>query len=209
MRITPLDIRKQPFPRVFRGCDSHAVYSFLELVAGEYEVLIRQNNEFATQIKCLEEQLGKYTGIERVLNETLMSAQRSSDEARVNAQKEAELIIKDAQIRADRYESEARQRVNSLSSEIISIRNQRDSFLARFKAMLSTQLNLLEVISGDLRNDDQGEQETAAPESPRSRQQAPPAPSFPPPQRGAPPRNPFPPSDDKPLGGVPPQPIIV
>jgi len=211
MRITPLDIRKQPFPRVFRGCDSHAVYSFLELVAGEYEVLIRQNNEFATQIKCLEEQLGKYTGIERVLNETLMSAQRSSDEARVNAQKEAELIIKDAQIRADRYEGEARQRVNSLESEIISIRNQRDSFLARFKAMLSTQLNLLEVISGDLRNDDQGEQETAAPESPRSRQQAqlPPAPSFPPPQRGAPLRNPFPPNDDKPLGGVPPQPIIV
>jgi cell division initiation protein len=211
MRITPLDIRKQPFPRVFRGCDSHAVYSFLELVAGEYEVLIRQNNEFATQIKCLEEQLGKYTGIERVLNETLMSAQRSSDEARVNAQKEAELIIKDAQIRADRYEGEARQRVNALESEIISIRNQRDSFLARFQAMLSTQLNLLEVISGDLRSDDLSEQEAAAPEQPRARQQTqlPPAPSFPPPQRGAPPRNPFQPNDDKPLGGVPPQPIIV
>jgi len=187
MRITPLDIRKQPFPRALRGCDSHAVYSFLELVAGEYEVLIRQNNEFATQIKCLEEQLGKYTGIERVLNETLMSAQRSSDEARVNAQKEAELIIKDAQIRADRYEAEARQRVNALESEIISIRNQRDSFLARFKAMLSTQLNLLEVISGDLRSDDQGDQ---AAEPPRGRQQTqlPPAPSFPPPQRGVPPQ---------------------
>jgi len=211
MRITPLDIRKQPFPRVFRGCDSHAVYSFLELVAGEYEVLIRQNNEFATQIKCLEEQLGKYTGIERVLNDTLMSAQRSSDEARVNAQKEAELIIKDAQIRADRYEGEARQRVNALESEIISIRNQRDSFLARFKSMLSTQLNLLEVISGDLRSDDKSEQ--AAPEPPaRPKQQAPlqPAPSFPPPQqRSAPTRNPFPPVDDRPQGGVPPQPIIV
>jgi cell division initiation protein len=187
MRITPLDIRKQPFPRALRGCDSHAVYSFLELVAGEYEVLIRQNNEFATQIKCLEEQLGKYTGIERVLNETLMSAQRSSDEARVNAQKEAELIIKDAQIRADRYEAEARQRVNALESEIISIRNQRDSFLARFKAMLSTQLNLLEVISGDLRDGDRGE---PAAEAPRARQQTqlPPAAPFPPPQRGVPPQ---------------------
>jgi cell division initiation protein len=212
MRITPLDIRKQPFPRVFRGCDSHAVYSFLELVAGEYEVLIRQNNEFATQIKCLEEQLGKYTGIERVLNETLMSAQRSSDEARVNAQKEAELIIKDAQIRADRYEGEARQRVNALESEIISIRNQRDSFLARFKAMLSTQLNLLEVISGDLRSDDRSELETAPqPEPRRTGQQAqmPSATSFPPPQRGTPLRNPFPPNDDKPLNGMPTQPIIV
>jgi len=211
MRITPLDIRKQPFPRVFRGCDSHAVYSFLELVAGEYEVLIRQNNEFATQIKSLEEQLGKYTGIERVLNETLMSAQRSSDEARVNAQKEAELILKDAQIRADRYEGEARQRANALESEIISIRNQRDSFLARFKAMLSTQLNLLEVISGDLRDDDRDEPAAKPPETPRTRPQTTtPAASFPPPQqRATPTRNPFPPNDDRPLGGVPPQPIIV
>jgi cell division initiation protein len=210
MRITPLDIRKQPFPRVFRGCDSHAVYSFLELVAGEYEVLIRQNNEFATQIKSLEQQLEKYTGIERVLSDTLMSAQRSTDEARVNAQKEAELIIKDAQIRADRYEGEARQRVNALESEIISIRNQRDSFLARFKAMLSTQLNLLEVISGDLRSDDKSETVAPSPEPSRQKQpeQRPPAPTFPPPPQRAPlMRGTFPP-DDKPAG-VPPQPIIV
>ncbi|MFP4015000.1 MAG: DivIVA domain-containing protein [Chitinispirillaceae bacterium] len=152
MRITPLDIRKQPFPRAFRGFDPDAVNSFLEMVAGEYEVIIHQNSEFATQIKSLEQKLEAYTKIERVLNETLLSAQKATDEARVNAQKEAELIIKDAMIRADRYENEARHRVNQLESELISLRNQRDSFLARFKAMLSTQLNLVEVISGELRS---------------------------------------------------------
>jgi len=197
MRITPLDIRKQPFPRAFRGFDTDAVNSFLEHVAGEYEGLIRQNDEYATQVKSLKQQLEKYTEIERVLNETLMTAQRSSDEARVNAHKEAELIIKDAEIRADRYEGEARHRVNMLESEIISIRNQRDSFLARFKAMLSTQLNLLEVISGDLRNDDSQNDEQQEPER-----------QLPPPTQRAPIiRDGF--ADDDMIDDVPPQPVIL
>jgi len=151
MRITPLDIRKQPFRRTLRGFDPDAVNSFLEMVASEYETIIKQNNEFATQIKSLEQRLDSYIKIERVLNETLLTAQKATDEARVNAQKEAELIIKDAMIRAERYEDESRQRVLSLESELVSLRNQRDSFLARFKAMLTTQLGLLDVISGDLK----------------------------------------------------------
>jgi len=197
MRITPLDIRKQPFPRAFRGFDPDAVNSFLEHVAGEYEGLIRQNDEYATQVKSLKQQLEKYTEIERVLNETLMTAQRSSDEARVNAHKEAELIIKDAEIRADRYEGEARHRVNMLESEVISIRNQRDSFLARFKAMLSTQLNLLEVISGDLRTDDTRQQ--GEPQEPERYQL--------PPERAPSIRGGF--ADDDMIDDVPPQPVIL
>jgi len=151
MRITPLDIRKQPFRRTWRGFDPDEVNSFLEMVATEYETIIRQNGEFATKLKSLEQKLDHYTHIERMLNETLITAQKATDEARVNAQKEAELIIKDATIRAGRYEDEAQERVHHLESELVSLRNQRDSFLARFKAMLSTQLNLLDVISDDLK----------------------------------------------------------
>jgi cell division initiation protein len=204
MRITPLDIRNQPFPRAFRGFDHYAVKSFLEHIAGEFETIIRQNNEFATQVKSMEQQLEKYTGIERVLNETLMTAQRLSDEARVNAQKEAELIIKDAQIRADRYEGEARNRVNALESEMVSIRNQRDSFLARFKSMLSTQLNLLEVISGDLRSDER-EKESAQPEPPRQQQPPPSPPRKPQPFKGGG----FGDDDMLDIDDVPPQPVIL
>jgi len=156
MRITPLEIRKMPFRKAWHGFDPDAVNSFLEMVASEYEAIIRQNGEFASQIKNLEERLEDYSKIERVLNETLLTAQKATDEARVNAQKEAELIIKDAQIRADRYEDESRKRVHDLESEIITLRNQRDSFLARFRAMLTTQLNLLEVISGDLKQHNEG-----------------------------------------------------
>lgn len=154
MRITPLDIRKQPFKQTFRGYDPYAVRAFLEELAKQDEELIRQNNEFATEIKGLKQLLEKYVSIERTLNETLMTAQKLSDDAKISAQKEAELIIKDAQIRADRYEDESRQRVNTLEGEVMALRNQRDTFLARFKSILKTQLELVDVISGDLKKED-------------------------------------------------------
>jgi cell division initiation protein len=152
MRITPLDIRKQPFRKTIRGFDPDEVNSFLEMVASEFEFIIKQDSEFSSQVKNLEQRLEQYVTIEKTLNDTLLTAQKATDEARLNAQKEAELIIKDAQIRAGRYEDESRRRVHELESELVTLKTQRDSFLARFRAMLKTQLELLSVISDDLKS---------------------------------------------------------
>ncbi|MBN1983930.1 MAG: DivIVA domain-containing protein, partial [Chitinivibrionales bacterium] len=88
MRITPLDIRKQPFRKQIMGFDRDEVNSFLEMVANEFEQMIRQNDELSTNAKLLHERLDNFEKIEKTLNETLLSAQRISDEARLNAQKE-------------------------------------------------------------------------------------------------------------------------
>jgi cell division initiation protein len=155
MRITPLDIRKHPFrKKTFKGFDPDQVNSFLNMVADEVEALVRSNNELATQIKSAEQKLEYYTRIEKTLNETLLTAQRATDEARVNAQKEAELILKDAQLRAGRHEDDVRRRVDAMESDLVALRNQRDSFLARFKSMLRTQLDLLGAIGDDLAETD-------------------------------------------------------
>jgi cell division initiation protein len=151
MRITPLEIRKHPFRKTFFGLDPDQVNSFLGMVAEEFEAIISHNNEMMTNHKHLEEKLETYTKIEKTLNETLVTAQKATDEARHNSQKEAELIIKDAQIRAGRYEDDSKRRVHELESELVALKNQRDSFLARFRSMLKTQLDLLGVISEDLK----------------------------------------------------------
>jgi cell division initiation protein len=151
MRITPLDIRKQPFRKKMFGFDPDEVNSFLEMIASEFETIIAQNNETMTYNKLMQQKIDDYTKIEKTLNETLLTAQKATDDSRHNAQKEAELIIKDAQIRAGRYEDESRRRVHELESELVSLKNQRDSFLARFKSMVKTQLDLLGIISDDLK----------------------------------------------------------
>jgi cell division initiation protein len=151
MHITPLDIKKQPFRKTLMGFDPDQVNSFLEMVANEFEALIRQNNQQASQLKQTGERLEDYVKIEKTLNQTLLTAQKATDEARVNAQKEAELIIKDAQIRAHAYEDESRRRVHRLENELMSLKTQRDGFLSRFRALLQTQLEMLETLSTDLR----------------------------------------------------------
>jgi cell division initiation protein len=150
MRITPLDIRKQPFRRAMRGFDADAVNSFLEMVAGEFEELIRQNSGYASRVKQLEEKCESYAKIERTLNETLLTAQKLADDSRVNSQKEADLIIREATARAGQEENEIRRRVMQLENDLASLKNQRDTFLERFKGLLTTQLNLLGTMSGDL-----------------------------------------------------------
>jgi cell division initiation protein len=146
MRITPLDIRKQPFRKTLRGFDPEQVNGFLVQVADEFGEVVRQNNDLLAQLKMSQKRIEEYSKIEKTLNDTLLTAQKATDDARMNAQKEAELILKDAQIRADRYEQESRARVHTLEAELISLKTQRDSFLTRFKSMLRDQLGLLDVI---------------------------------------------------------------
>jgi cell division initiation protein len=134
------------------GFDPDEVNSFLEMVAAEFETMLKQSDELATSVKQLEHKLETFVKIEKTLNDTLLTAQKATDDAHINAQKEAELILRDAQVRADKYEDDSRRRVHQLESELVSLRNQRDSFLARFQSMLKTQLGLLAIISGDLKD---------------------------------------------------------
>ena len=149
MRLSPLDVRNQLFPRTFRGFNPDAVLSFKDLVAGELEELLRQNSEYAGRIKRLEEKVEAYARIEQAINNTLLMAQKAADEARTNAQKEAELIVKEAAMRAERGETKIRSRMAQLEADLASLRGQRDTFFARFKGLLTTQLNLLGAISGE------------------------------------------------------------
>ncbi len=146
MRITPLEIRKHPFRTVFRGLDPDQVYSFLKQIADEIEDLRSENNQYGTRVKELSTEMERYRHIEATLNETLLTAQRATDDARANAQKEAELIIKDAQIRADRYESEMKDRVQALHTELGSLEAQKEGFLMRYGSLLRDQVKFIDVI---------------------------------------------------------------
>lgn len=146
MRITPLEIRKHPFRTVFKGYDRDQVNSFLQQIASEVEELRSTNNQLATKVKELTSQNERYQRIEETLNETLLTAQRATDEARANAQKEAELILKDAQVRADKYEQEMKNRVVQLHTELKSLEAQKEGFLMRYHSLLSDQIKFIDVM---------------------------------------------------------------
>ncbi|MEW6686405.1 MAG: DivIVA domain-containing protein [Candidatus Edwardsbacteria bacterium] len=144
MKITPLDIRKQSFRKKVRGLDPDEVQAFLEMVANEFEELIKENTTLTERLQNAESTVEDYRRMERTLQDTLMNAQKTSDELRQNAEKRAELTVKEAQIKVEQMIAEARSRFADLQRQISDLKNQRQAYLTKFRSLLETHLEMLQ-----------------------------------------------------------------
>jgi len=86
------------------------VFSFLELIREELEELLRENASLKEQLSRADEQIKEYHNMEATLRETLITAQQMVEEYKSNARKEAELLIKEAELKADAVIKEPRKR---------------------------------------------------------------------------------------------------
>jgi cell division initiation protein len=146
LKLTPLDIKKQEFKRTFRGFDPVEVETFLEMVAEEYEALIREKNNLSDEVLKLRTQLRDYQEVEKTLKQTLMSAQQTIDQSKENSKKEADLIIREAEIRAEELLESTKIKLSEMKNELLLIKSQRVSFAKRLKQLLESQLELIGVL---------------------------------------------------------------
>jgi len=158
VNITPLDIRKQEFRKVFRGYDPVEVEAFLDMVADAFEKVSRDTITLQERVEALDTEIGRFRNLERTLQETLVAAQQAAEDTRENAKKEGELIIKEAEIVAERAIEQARGQVGRIKAEIATLKTQRDTFLARFKGLLEGQAEFFR----DLRFEESRESRTEA-----------------------------------------------
>jgi len=149
MRITPLDIKKQEFQTKFRGFDKIEVESFLGMVAGEMEELVRENLELKEKILRMQDRLESYTKIEAALQNTLITTQESVEQMKASAEEKAELIVREANAQAEKIIDDAYEKLSEMRREHITLRNQRASFLVNFRSLLESQLKLMEMIEKD------------------------------------------------------------
>lgn len=125
MDLTPLDIQKQIFSKSFKGYNLDEVRAYLHLIAEEIERLVRDVDRLARENAMLREDLDDHTQRERILKDTLLSAQKVSEDVRATARKEAELIVKDAELLSERLISQAMTRVADLERSIQDLKVQR------------------------------------------------------------------------------------
>lgn len=146
MNITPLDIRKQEFGRKMRGYDPEEVQGFLERVASALEEANATIATLEERMKESESRLGHYRLIEQNLQDAAVTVQKSLDETKRLAEKEAELIVREAHSRAEK-EAEALQiRIQRLQSDIGTLEMQRTNFLVRLRAVVHSQSDLIEAM---------------------------------------------------------------
>ena len=149
MKLTPVEIRKQEFKKSMRGYDPVEVDTFLELVANEYESLLQENVQLDKKVISAEAELKHFKEVEKTLKQTLYKVQETSQLSKENSQKEADLIIKEAELKSAQMVERARQDVHKMREEALSLRQQKESFISRLKHLLSSQMELLEVLSID------------------------------------------------------------
>ena len=133
----------------FRGFDPIEVESFLEMVAEEYESAIRGKNVLADEVLKLKTQLQDYQNVERTLQDTLMSAQESVKVSRESSEREADSIVKEAELKAEKILEDAKLKLSELRNELLVVKAQKGSFATRLKHLLESQLELLEVLELD------------------------------------------------------------
>lgn len=145
MKITPLDIQQQQFKIRFRGFDQRDVESFLELVRNEFEELIKENNSLKDELRRKNEQIARYQDNEQTLKETMITAQKITEDVKTNAIKESEVIVAEARLKAQEILNSAQLRSLEIIEEIKELKRQKIQFESKLRADIETHLKMLEA----------------------------------------------------------------
>ena len=146
MRITPHDIRQQQFSsKMLKGYDPHEVDAFLDDVAEDYESILKETALLREQMAAIEERSRGVNEREKSLQETLVTTQRLAEEMKSAARREAELIVREAELRGDKAVEVERGEEARIRSDIQSLKRIRRQLVGDFAATLERYQRLLEV----------------------------------------------------------------
>lgn len=140
MKLTPLDIHHKEFNHAIRGYNDAEVDAFLDQVADELERLFKENIDLSEQITELREQLRGYQEMERALNNALLSAQKNADDLMLNTQREADLMLREAEVKAKEVFQQALASKQKATADLASVKKAAETFRSAFKATLESYL---------------------------------------------------------------------
>ncbi|KAA3617234.1 MAG: DivIVA domain-containing protein [Calditrichaeota bacterium] len=149
MKLTPVEIKNQEFKKTMRGYDTVEVDTFIELVADKYQQLLEENEKIVKQNLVLETEMANFKDVEKTLKQTLKNVQENSQISKENSAKEANLIKKEAELASAQMLEKTRLKVHQMREELVNLQNQKHSLISRLKHLLSSQMELLEVLEID------------------------------------------------------------
>jgi len=152
LKISPVEIKQQEFQKKMRGYDPDEVQSFLEKLADDLDELQKENEVLKSELDKAKEELTEFKKIEKNLQDTLLKAQDSASKSLEASKKQSALIIKEAELKASQIIDKARENTDEIRNAVINLREEKDLIIAKLKAIVSSQANLLELkvkTSGD------------------------------------------------------------
>ncbi|HET9634418.1 MAG TPA: DivIVA domain-containing protein [Gemmatimonadaceae bacterium] len=143
--LTPLDVRRYDFGRALRGYNPARVDQFRDQVAEELERLTRINQDLDGKARSFHEQLRAFRERDKALNDALIAAQQLRDDVRGQAEREAQLVIREAQGEAERIIEAAKAEVRRMEEELDNLDRSRRTYLAQMRTLIARQLSEVEA----------------------------------------------------------------
>jgi cell division initiation protein len=145
MKLTPADVQRQIFSQRFRGFDPDDVRTFLAAVAEEMAEMLRDKERVQQELKHLELIVSEHREREAILKNTLLTAQKVAEEIRETARKEAETIVKQADLQGDRLLDLAQTRAHDVERGILELRGHRTALRTDIRALVTRLTHLLDL----------------------------------------------------------------
>ena len=145
MKISPMDIQRQTFGQRLRGLDPDEVRAYLNIVAEEVAALQMERDRLDQELASVRSLIDEHRNRETILKNTLLTAQRVSEEIRDNARKEAETTVKEAEMQADRLVELAQGRAHEVERGILDLRAHRSALRTDVRALITRLSHLLDL----------------------------------------------------------------
>ena len=145
MKVTPLDIQQQQFKTRFRGFDIREVDAFLEQMAETVESLQKENQNLGDEVRRLELEIQGYRKREETFKRALLNSQKVLDQMKDNARRSAELIIAEAEVKAEKILNKAHNRLAQLHEDITELKRQRTQIEVQISSIIEAHSRLLEI----------------------------------------------------------------
>ncbi|MGA9235319.1 MAG: DivIVA domain-containing protein, partial [Desulfobacterales bacterium] len=145
VNLTPLDIQQQKFKTRFRGFDIQEVDFFLDQMADAFESLLKQNENLKVESRRLQLEIQGYKNREDAFKRALLNSQRVIEQMKENAQKSAELIVAEAEVKAEKILNKAHNRLAQLHEDIAELKRQRIQIEVQIGSVIEAHGKLLEI----------------------------------------------------------------
>jgi len=143
--MTPLDILQHKFKISFRGFDVREVDGFLGDIADAFQLLMNENETLKNETDKLKQDITEYLNREETFKLALLNSQSVMEQMKDNAQKSAEVIIADAEVKAEKILSRANSRLFRLQEDISELKRQRIQLEVRIASVIEAHAKLLDM----------------------------------------------------------------
>ena len=146
--LTPLEIENKTFNKqVVNGYSTNEVHEFMTTLLRDYEQLYKENIEYKDKIAVLNQGIQHYKSIEETLQNALIVAQGTAETVKQNAKAEADNILKQAEINANKSVDEIKKQIMEKEIQYGETKKQFDVYKAKMEALLISQLEILKEMN--------------------------------------------------------------